>query len=107
MNRTQMSPQERSWRSELARLVSSRPLVRGYVSVRERACGKPTCRCARGEKHRSLYLVCSQEGRPRQLFIPREQEERVKEWVAYHQRLRELVERISEAAWKRLRDREP
>jgi hypothetical protein len=31
----------------------------------------------------------------------------VKEWVAHHQRLRELLERISEAAWKRLQDREP
>ena len=107
MKRAQMSPQERSWRSELARLVSSRPFVRGCLSTRDRACGKPTCRCARGEKHRSLYLVCSHEGRPRQLFIPREQEEQVKAWVAHHQRLRELLERISEAAWKRLQDRKP
>lgn len=107
MKRAQMSPQERAWRSELARLVSSQPLVRGYLSDRERVCGKPTCHCARGEKHRSLYLVCSRDGRPRQLFIPREREEQVKEWVAHHQRLRELLEHISEAGWERLRQKEP
>jgi hypothetical protein len=107
MKRVQMSAQERSWRSDLAQLVSHRSFLRGYLSVRERSCGKPTCHCAQGEKHRSLYLVCSQEGKPRQLFIPREQEEEVRQWVAQYQRLRELLERISESAWERLRRKEP
>ena len=107
MKRAQMSPQERSWRSELVGLIAHQPFLRGTLSLRQRSCGKPNCRCARGEKHASLYLVQSREGRPRQLFLGKEQEEQARQWVDNYQRLRELVERVSERSWEFLQRKEP
>jgi len=46
-------------------LVSSR-----LLSERLGKCGKPNCRCTRGELHKSLYLVQSQGGRLRQICVP-------------------------------------
>jgi hypothetical protein len=66
-----MSPRERELRSELKQLLLSLGLVRGNLSVRRRSCGKPSCHCMQGgDKHPALYLVASEGGKLRQLFIP-------------------------------------
>jgi hypothetical protein len=107
MKRTQIPPQERSWRSQLARLISYQPFLRASLQIRERACGKPNCHCTRGEKHASLYLVRGRDGTREQRFVPREQEAEVRQWVSSYQRILDLLERISEAAWKRVGKKEP
>jgi hypothetical protein len=104
---TRMSAEERRLRSQLARLVSSFGLLHATLNPRERICGKPNCRCAQGgEKHRSLYLMIQHGGRTRQLFIPRALEPEARQWVAEYQRLRRLLDELSEIYWEKLRRRE-
>lgn len=105
MNRMQFSSKERSQRSRIAQLGSSHRLMRGTLTVRSRRCGKPNCHCACGQLHVSLYLVQSSKGKPRQIFVPKEWEERVRRAVADYQELQRLVEEISELEWKRLQER--
>jgi hypothetical protein len=102
-----MSPQERELRSRLAQLIGSLGLVRGTLTVREKSCGKPTCHCARGEKHRAPYLSASEEGKLRQLFIPLELEDKARGWVENYQRIRQLLEELSQLHWDKLKRREP
>lgn len=106
MKRAKMSAQERSWRSQLSRFIAHQPFIHATLSPRERVCGTPNCRCTRGEKHRSLYLTRVRKGDLEQLFIPRDQEDQVRQWVANYHRLCELLDHISEEAWERLRHRE-
>jgi len=105
MKRVQMSPEERNWRSRLTRLLHTQGLLRGTLTVRQRVCGQPTCRCARGEKHASLYLVSHQDGQARQLYIPREQEEQARQWSANYHRARQLLDRVAEVYFERLHKR--
>jgi hypothetical protein len=102
-----MSPAERHLRSQLNQLLSSTGLLRASLSVHERTCGKPGCRCNRGQKHVSLYLVASEGGKLRQLFIPKSLEAQARQWVAAYQRVRELLEELSQLHWDKLRRREP
>jgi len=90
-----MAPRERETRSKLARLVHGEGLLRGSLSLRERTCGKPSCKCAKGQKHVSLYLVFSQEGKYRQIFVPKSLEDEVRAWVTNHHKARDLLEEIS------------
>jgi len=90
-----MTPREREIRSQLARLVHAEGLLRGSLSTRERTCGKPNCKCAKGEKHVSLYLTFSQEGKYRQIFVPKSLEDEVRAWVVNHHKARDLLEGIS------------
>jgi hypothetical protein len=94
---------QRNFRSRLSQLVHQALFLRGTLSVRSRQCGKPNCRCVRGQLHASLYLVQSQGGKLRQLAIPRAWEDRVREAVHNYQRMQELIEEISELEWKQLR----
>lgn len=104
--RSKMTPQERQLRSQLAQLVSQRGLMRGSLLVRRRVCGKEGCKCTRGQLHESLYLVLSEGGRTRQLYVPRAFEARVRQWVENHRRARRLMEEISRRYWKKVRDRQ-
>ena len=96
---------ERGQRSRIAQLSHYSRLLRGNLSLRSRHCGKSGCRCARGELHVSLYLVQSQKGKPRQVFVPKEWENRVRRAVTDYQELQKLVEDVSELEWKRLEER--
>ncbi len=93
---------ERQRRSRLAQLIRRRRLLRGTLSVRRRRCGKPNCHCAHGEPHVSLYLVQSHGGKPRQIFVPKAWEERIRAAVQDYQQLQRLIEELSELEWQRL-----
>jgi len=101
-----MTVQERRNRSALARLVSGRGLLRGNLLERRRVCGKPNCKCTRGELHANLYLVFSEGGKLRQLFVPKTWEARVRLWAAEYHEVRRLLEEISRLYVEKPRQRE-
>jgi len=104
--RSKMSSQERRIRSKLAQLLSQSGILRGSLLVRRRVCGKPGCKCTRGQEHESLYLVRSESGRTRQLYVPKDFETRVRRWVANHHQARQLMEEISRIYWDKVRGRQ-
>jgi len=106
ISRSHMSAQERKTRSRLAQIISGHGLMRGSLLVRRRKCGKPTCHCAQGEGHESLYVVISEKGRTRQLFVPKEWESLVRQWVGDHRQARQLMEEVSRIYWDKLRKRQ-
>ena len=103
--RSSLSPSERELRSRISQLVHNRWLLHATLAPRTRRCGKPNCRCARGEPHVSLYLVQTRQGQGRQLFVPQDREPRVRQAVADYQKLQQLLEEVSEQEWKRLQSR--
>jgi hypothetical protein len=102
---SQLSNRERQRRSRLAQIIHAARFLRGTLSLRNVCCGKSSCRCARGELHACLYLVRRQGGKLRQLFVPRQWEERVREAVKNHQEMERLIEELSDLEWKRLKER--
>ena len=104
MTRSQMSRQERAFRSRLAKLAHEEPLVHGTLSRRSVTCGNPRCRCARGERHPALYLVFRRQGRLHQVFVPAWLEAQVRQWVATDHTVRSLVEELSHLGVERLED---
>lgn len=107
LSRAKLSARERNFRSRIAQLASGQRLVRGTLSERAGKCGKPTCHCAWGELHSSVYLVQSQQGKNRQICVPRAWQARVRQAVSDYRKMQQLIEEISELEWKRLRERRP
>jgi len=101
-----MSVAERRLRSELNKLLGRRGIIRGSLVRRQRLCGKPNCKCTRGEKHEGLYLSVSEGGKLRQLYIPKEWEQTVQQWVDDYRKARELMEGISRISWDKVRNRQ-
>ena len=76
-------------------------LLRGVLFTLRRKCGKPSCRCASGEGHASLYLVQSDVGKVRQLCIPKVLQDPVRQAVGEFQEMQRLLRAVSELEWKR------
>lgn len=105
MARAKMSAQERALRSRLAQLMHSKPLIRATLNVRQVTCGKAGCRCAKGEKHRAVYLVCAAKVKKRQVFVPAALEKEVRQWVENYRAAMDLLEKVSDGAWQELKRR--
>src|SRR4030042_189724 len=48
-----------------------RPVIKGTVYELKRRCGKPGCKCARGELHARMVVSASEGGKTRLQVIPR------------------------------------
>ena len=100
-----MTPPERRRRSRGSQIIHFQRLLRGTLSVRSRQCGKPGCCCTQGKPHVSLYLVQRRGGKLRQLFIPKDWEDRVRQAVTDYQELQKVVEELSEQEWHHIEER--
>jgi len=96
-----MSARERELRSRAAQLLDGAGLLHGYVVEREKSCGRRGCHCEQGQKHPAVYVYRRQDGRLRQLYVPKDREAEVRRWVEQDRLLRELLDQIWEIHWER------
>lgn len=80
----------------LGRLLGSEKLIAGSIYSRRRRCGKPLCRCVRGQLHEDRVLAVRRPGRVVvRCLDPVEDmatEEAVIAWRLFRRRRHELVE---------------
>ena len=104
--RTQMPARERELRSAINKILSQQGLIHGTLITRQRVCGKPNCRCAKGHLHQSLYLVVTEAGKSRQMYVPRQLEPAVREWIEQYNQARQLMDDLSRLHWDKVRHRQ-
>jgi hypothetical protein len=76
---------------------------RGSLARVRLKCGKPNCRCARGERHEALYASYRFEGKTRVAHVPRAKAAEAARAAANWRRLKGLLEQLAEALageWK-------
>lgn len=86
----------RQRRKLVQQLPRTARLLKGSLVELYRTCGKPSCRCLKGEKHRSLYLSRSREGKTTMTYIPAAYERSVRQAVARYHTFLEISAAISE-----------
>ena len=93
------------------RLLGRAELLKGTLLEVKRTCGKPDCKCAKGEKHVCYQLSASIEGRTRTRNVPRKYLTKVKhltdnyrrfrraraEWVRINEQITELINQLEVA----------
>lgn len=103
--RGKMSAEERRLRSHLMQLVHAGGLLRANWIRMARRCGNSGCRCTRGKLHVSWYVAQMVKGRRRMLYVASPLEADAREWIARHQKVRRLLEQVSQRYWQRLKER--
>jgi hypothetical protein len=92
---------------EFKRLIepffSDRPVIKGTVYELKRRCGKPGCRCARGELHTRMVVSASEGGKTRLRVIPKGFLVEVQAKVRRYQEHRRARARLGELYRKMLR----
>jgi hypothetical protein len=61
-------------------------MVQGSFYLLHRKCGKPNCRCARGDLHPAYVLTRSEAGKDRLYPVPKAQRAEVRKWAAEYRR---------------------
>ena len=98
-----MTRLERESRSRLKPLISREEFVRATPTLRRISCGKPNCKCQRGEKHSALVLTRRAHGKTEQLHIPKDQESKARALVDRYHEVQGLLDQIAGASWDRLK----
>lgn len=91
-------------RGRLARRLSAfREMLPGSFIERRRKCGKPSCRCAKGEElHLQFQLSVLWKGKAYAFHVPAEMAEEVRDRVEMHKQFQDLVAKIYEINLRRL-----
>jgi len=81
---------------------SDKPVIKGSVYELKTKCGKPGCRCAKGQLHHRMVLSASEKGRTRLRVIPSGFLVEVQGKVRRYQQLRRARVRLIEVHKKML-----
>ena len=81
---------------QLHSLLRSFPVLAGSLVKQYVVCGKPGCRCQRGQKHGPLYyLYWKEQGRSRSLYVPRARVAEMRRQIQNYRGLqKELARRV-------------
>jgi hypothetical protein len=73
-------------------------VLRGSLMERYLTCGKPDCKCARGERHGPVWYlsVTLDQSHRTGCTVPGDQVEQVRQWIENYHRVKENLEKISD-----------
>lgn len=105
-----MSVEERRLRSRIAKFVSTQPILHGTILDRKRKCCRPECACATDpdKRHPAMYVFTSDGTKKlRQLYVRREWQDQVRQWVANDHELRRMTRQLADLHWEKARKPKP
>jgi hypothetical protein len=83
--------------SRLKQLAPAGPVLAATLSQVSKRCGQPTCSCHHGGPlHQAHHLVFRLEGKTHTVYVPQDLLDEVRTWVQEHQRLKALIQEISQ-----------
>ena len=77
-------------------MLRMQEVVRGSVVIMNRLCGKTSCRCQKGFKHRSLYISQRYKGRTRMIYISKRLESTARRLISNHHKIKIVMDKISD-----------
>jgi len=96
-----MKPKERTnakGKRALEQVRSIGPFLPASMTVTQKKCGNPNCRCAKqGPKHETALLTWKEGNTTRTLHVPRELRAEVAAWCAQWRKLKSLIEKVGAA----------
>src|SRR6516162_3411139 len=89
----------RMLKSRLQQLVPAGPVLAASLNRLNKRCGQPSCSCHHGGPlHQAHHLTFKEDGKTRTLYVPQDLLEEVRTWVQEYQRLKALIQEVSQLA---------
>ena len=76
--------------------------IRGSLVITNRFCGKPNCRCLKGQKHKGVYLSQSFKGKTRMIYIPQIKVKKAVEQIKNYHKVKNILNILSDINIKSL-----
>jgi hypothetical protein len=90
----------------LKKLATSSPVLAASLGTYTHRCGRPACRCHHGgPRHTAQHLTFKENGKTRSVYVPQALLPEVRQWLAEHRRLKQLLHEIHNLSVALLRAR--
>lgn len=76
-------------------LSKIRHFIKGTIMECKRTCGKPTCKCAKEQKHTAYYLSISRENKTLLIYIPQSSLKLANKWADNYKKLKSIIDRLA------------
>ena len=90
-----------------AQLANLGHILKGSVVRLATTCGKPNCRCKRGQKHINLYLSTCIGGKTRIVYLSPTRKKDAAEWVENYHKAHEIINELAKVNAEILKRRKP
>lgn len=70
--------------------------IRGSLVIMRRFCGKPNCRCLKGQKHKAVYLSQSLKGKTKMIYIPHSQAKKALGYIKNYRKVKVALSILSD-----------
>lgn len=105
MSRAHIPSTLRSTYSKLRKLINQNRFIKGSIYYLKNTCGKKNCKCAKGEKHLSLYIQQTIKGKTKKTLVPKPRWDDIKEMNKRYKEIQECLEEISSYEWEHIKDK--
>ena len=85
-----------SRKAALSNMPKLEESIRGSLVIMNRFCGKPNCRCQKGQKHKAVYLSQSYKGKTRMIYIPHHVVKKTAEYIKNYLKTKEILNNLSD-----------
>jgi len=105
VGRGHLAAEERHIRSQLAKLVHRKEFLVGSLVDSTFKCGKDSCWCTTARKgHPACYLSILVDGKRKMVYVPKDKEKQVREWVKTYKEISKKMAKVSKCCLKRFRE---
>jgi hypothetical protein len=105
VKRNQLPASIRMIHSKLRQLINQQRFIKGSLYYLRNTCGKKNCKCAKGEKHVSLYIQQVKNNKTKKSIIPKSKWDEVRQMNNRYKEISKLIEQVSDYEWKHLKDK--
>ena len=91
--RERLRAKSRRLRSEMRKLG---PMIKGSVIFREMRCGKPSCKCIRGEPHLYLCVIYKEKGKSKTVYVDKKRQAEALIYSRNYKKFKALLEEHSQ-----------
>ena len=104
-NRSHLPSHVRKIHSKLRQIINQKRFIKGTLYYLRNTCGKKNCKCAKGEKHESLYIQQVKNNKARKSIIPRAKRAEIRQMNNRYKEILKLLEQISDYEWEHIKDK--
>jgi hypothetical protein len=81
--------------ARLKKLATTTPVLAATLVTYTHRCGRLSCRCHQGGPlHSGQHLTFKDQGKTRSVYVPKDLLPEVRQWLAEHKRLKNLLQEI-------------
>jgi hypothetical protein len=76
-------------------ILEHKEFLKGSLVRTRTRCGRPNCRCAKGQRHEVWHLSYKEKGQTKRVYIPEDLAGEVRTWIGNRKKVQERLDKVA------------